>query len=454
MRFLRQFDLRPLEWLGLILVAALVFVWPIPGTIALRNVLVLMGIAVWLAIWIRSAGTKPPLSALKLPLLWYAALTAWLLVGAFLVSVDTQLSLLELKGQWLRSALAGFLGILLATWTVRPGFDADKARLCVLVIVVPLALQVLLTLADTLLHWLLQESQPSRASKLISGKLDISFNVNVLLAIVAADLLGRARKADALIPVPGIGLFVLIAAGIATTYFLHSRNGTVCLAALSMICLALYLRHGSSGRKARVPIMILAIFVAVATTFTIQADHRWLTFQESVSLGWKTEEHRAWLDSQVFPLPRLKDGKPVQHSAFMRTAWTKESFRVLAENPLGMGFMRGAMGRAFHEKYGHGLGGHADNGLIDFSLGAGLPGTFLGAGLLTSLLMLGWKVSSRLDSSIGMALFLVVLGYAMRTLVDSTTRDHFLEQFLFMSALFATLAAALLDHPRQVAAPA
>ena len=43
------------------------------------------------------------------------------------------------------------------------------------------------------------------------------------------------------------------------------------------------------------------------------------------------------------------------------------------------------------------------------------------------------------------------ISVALRTLLDSTTRDNYLEQFLFMATLFATLSAANRGEPRDTA---
>jgi hypothetical protein len=454
MRILRQIEIRPLEWLGLFLVAALVFVWPIRGTIALRNILLLTAIAIWLTTWIVSVGAKPRLDALKAPLLWYGALTAWLLAGAFLVSVDTQWSLLELKSQWLRSTLAGFLGFLVAGWAVRPRINPTRVALGVLLLVVPFALQILLTLADTVWLWVSQGYLPERIARLTGGKLGMSVNVNFLFALIAADVLVRAKKPGALLPLTPLPLLALGAAALACTYVIGARNGTLCLVVLVLAALCIHFAGRRCAPREVAGIVGIAIVLAGVSYASFKSDYRWQAFEESAALAWDTDANRAWLDQKAFPLPKLHNGKDVEVSTYLRIAWLKEGTMSLIDRPLGIGFGRDAMGRVFQEKYGQGVGGHADNGLIDFSLAAGLPGIVLGGGFLASLMLLGWRTYARQGAYIGLALLLTVITYAMRVLLDSITRDNYLEQFLFMSALFATLAAALLVQPRQVAAPA
>lgn len=437
--FLKRVELRPIEWLGLLFVAALVFVWPIRGTIALRNVLLVVALVTWITLWLRTRDSKPRLPGLKSPLLWYGVLTAWLLVGAFLVSVDTPWSLQELKSQWLRSAMAGVLGFLLAAWAIRPRFDSDRGRLCLLVLAFPIVLQILITLGDTVWLWVHQGYMPERIARLTGGKLGMSVNVNFLFALIVADVLVRLRGATPLLPASNGQLLLLGVAGLACTYVIGARNGTFCLALL--VVGAIWIHFGSSKRGHRELAWIAMIALAIAGIgyASFKSDYRWQTFEESAVLAWDTESNRAWLDRNAYPLPKLHDGRTVEVSSYLRIAWLKEGTKTLLEHPLGMGFGRNAMGRAFHEKHGLGLGGHGDNGLIDFSLAAGIPGLVLAVGLLASLMLLGWRHHKMSGSAFGLAMALVIATYAMRSLLDSTTRDNYLEQFLFTAALFATL---------------
>jgi hypothetical protein len=204
---------------------------------------------------------------------------------------------------------------------------------------------------------------------------------------------------------------------------------------------ALWIHFGSRKRGLRElgRIAMIALAIAGIGYAAFKSDYRWQTFEESAAIAWDTDQHRAWLNNKVYPLPKLHSGRDVEVSSYMRIAWLKEGTIALIERPLGVGFGRNAMGRAFHEKYGEGFNGHADNGLIDFSLAAGIPGLVLAAGFLASLMLLGWRHYRMSGSAFGLAMALVIATYAMRSLLDSTTRDNYLEQFLFMAALFATL---------------
>lgn len=440
-RFSKYIDARPAEWLGLAVVAVLVFVWPVRGTIALRQILLLAGVLIWLRIWFKSREAKPDLSSLIRPFFWYCVLTGWLLIGAFLISVDTQWSLRELKGQWLRAALTGLLGFLVAAWAVRPRLDWNKARLCVLLFVLPVLAQILFTLADTLWLWASTGYFPVQVARLTGGKLGVSVNINFLFAIVAADLLTRARCDQPLMPVSKRSVLILSALALACAYVIGARNGTFCLVALVVVALGIFLKEQKRSRHEVMWASGILILLAAVAFFNLRADHRWAAFEESAYLAWNTEHNRAWLDDKIFPLPKMQNGDTVDHSSYMRIAWIKEGAKVLIDRPLGVGFGRNAMGQAFNQKYGHGFGGHSDNGFIDFSIGTGVPGIILGGAFLASLMFLGWRTYGATGSSLGLALLFVVLSYLMRTMLDSTTRDNYLEQFMFMAAMFATLSA-------------
>jgi O-antigen ligase len=91
-------------------------------------------------------------------------------------------------------------------------------------------------------------------------------------------------------------------------------------------------------------------------------------------------------------------------------------------------------------KYGMGTG-HSHSSLIDFSLSGGIPGLLLWLLFFGSLIRLGWRAYFHNNDVVGMALIMLVVGTLLRMIVDSNLRDHGLEQFLFLAAVLASLAA-------------
>jgi hypothetical protein len=107
---LRDFTFRlVLEWLTLFCGVVLLLVWPIEGTIAARNIALVLGCLTSL-LWI--IFYRPELKLLTyLPQLCLLAVPLWLWVHYFLLPTDTVAQLYDLRGTWLRV----ILGVVMAT---------------------------------------------------------------------------------------------------------------------------------------------------------------------------------------------------------------------------------------------------------------------------------------------------------------------------------------------------
>ena len=98
-----------LEWLTLFCGVVLVLVWPIEGTIAARNIALILGCLTSL-LWI--IFYRPQLSLLAyLPQLCLLAVPLWLWAHYFLLPTDIVAQIYDLEGTWVRV----ILGVVLAT---------------------------------------------------------------------------------------------------------------------------------------------------------------------------------------------------------------------------------------------------------------------------------------------------------------------------------------------------
>ena len=77
-------------------------------------------------------------------------------------------------------------------------------------------------------------------------------------------------------------------------------------------------------------------------------------------------------------------------SAYMRIAWFKEALVFIGEHPLGIGYGRNAFGHGIKIKYGKRVG-HSHSGILDLTIGTGIPGALLWLGFLLSLVYLAFR---------------------------------------------------------------
>lgn len=417
----------------------LLFVWSIPGTIALRHALLLTGLVTVAACF--RPGQWQALHCARAPLLALAAFTAWLFVQAFLVSAEPAWVLQEISGQWLTALLALALGIGLGLLAQR---KHEGASWLLLAIVLVFSLQTLIALGQSFAHWLDTGELLQGFVPLTGGKLGMSFIVNILLAFLAVDLFGRASGRGRLLPVPISLPLLSLACALASLYLAGARNGLLGMVFLATSATYLYLydQRLRIGRWRSVGIGALAsLLIGAFTLASVNADARWQVFGETARIAWDIDTHTTWRETET-ELPKLASGERVDDSGYFRIAWLRAGSRMISENPLGVGYGRSAFGHALHLNSA-GQGGHADSGFIDLGVGGGVPALACWLAFIASLIWLGWRsfVSGR-ENLAGLLLILLSTGFTGRMLIDSVNRDHLLQIFMFLAGILLVLASA------------
>lgn len=427
-----------LLWLMLLLNIS----WPMSHSVALRNVLLALLLLVGGVLYRRQPQRQLVPAALNTAAKLYLLLSAWLLATVLLAD-DPLNSLSQYRGEWLMAFVALLVGLLLASMAAGrlPGIDRSNLLTC---IILALALPCLIQLLYATLFFAKYHSLPLSDVPLF-GRTSLSIVHNLLYGMLLADALARSSGRARLLPLPNSVLWLAFALSFFCTYLLNTRNGTfgVLLITLFAAVVAWYQHRQRihNGLLASLMLSLLLLLLGYAK-ITYEAEPRWAAFGESTRLALDTQHNKAWLDDRI-PLPLMSNHRPVDHSAYMRLAWFKEGAQAVLDNPLGVGFGRNAFGHALQRKYGEGRG-HSHSGLIDFALSGGIPGLLMWLALSGSLLRLGWRAYFQGNDVVGMALVMLVTGTLLRMIVDSNLRDHGLEQYLFLTAALAALAATSL----------
>lgn len=425
--------------IGLALMGALFVVWPIAGTITLRDLLLLLtlllfGGLAWL--W------RPtmPWHALRWSFGLYLVLTAWLLVQALFVSDETTWSLEEIRGQWLKALLTMTAGILVAL-VVR---DSVWRRRAVTVLVVMLLAHV--AIVDVVGIGILWKhgKMIMRHGGITSGADAANYLTNILLALLLAEIFIRLIRQKRFLPLPTALLAVLFLLALFSIHVEGVRNGIVeILVVLAVFAILFSIEHRQRVGK-KIFIVAAALLLTASAAFAYMShktDTRWRTFMETVPLALNTDTHRQWINLGRKDELTLSNGEPVDWSNYMRIARIKVGLELLLENPLGVGFGRNAFGHAVYKKYGEGSS-HSHSGFIDLAVGTGIPGALLWLGFLGSLVVLGWRRFRQTHDYCALALLLFVTGYSVRMVLDSIIRDHMLQMFLFLAAFLAVAATS------------
>ncbi|MEW5942644.1 MAG: O-antigen ligase family protein [Pseudomonadota bacterium] len=432
--------MRALSVLGLTLVGLLFFIWPIPHTIAARNLLMLASLALLGCLAYKAKLGWPALYAeLKMPARLGLAFIGWLLVCALVISSETSWSLGEIAGQWGKGLLALGIGVLGGGLAIQGKLFSRNSLL--LMVFTALFAHVLYLGASDVVGFLGNGVLARRVSGLTEGPDKANYLTNMALAILAAEVFFRVTFHRRLLPLNNFLLVAAIGLTGFSSYIEGMRNGMVAVLFLFASIGGLYWLENRQKMKTGLLVGSLAGLIAVVGIFgyaSFKADQRWQTLFQTIPVALDTAHNKAWLDFQKYPLPTLADGRPVEVSAYLRAAWFKEGVVALMEHPLGIGFGRNAFGHAIKEKYGEG-GGHSHSGLLDLAIGTGIPGMLLWLGFLLSLLYLAARRYFQHKNPYALILFFLVTGYSARMVVDSIIRDHMLEQFMFLVGMFGVL---------------
>ena len=378
--------MRYLEFAGLAIAGLLFFVWPIPHTISIRYASIFIALVIFGYLLFRKRPTIP--AGLLIPAAFYAAITAWMLLAAFFISGDTAQTLNEIRGQWLMGFVAGVIAVLIALTAINEGVITQRRAL--MIIFSTLIIHILYIDIVGIIGHLTTGSFPNEVAGFTEGRDKSSYLTNHLLMILGAEFFYRSFVRRRGISLNSVALAAVALLTLFSVYLEGARNGYTAALLSCLAILAFYLFTTRLGFK-RVAVVAALFVVLVAFGYnSFRTDPRWQTLKETIPLALDTETNMAWLNQEKYETPRLKSGEKVAWSNYERIAWFKEGIKLVAENPLGIGFNRQAFGRALKIKFGEKGGGHSHSGLIDFAVGAGIPGlamwcAFLGYLMATSI---------------------------------------------------------------------
>lgn len=412
----------------------LTIIWSVTGTIALRNALEVLLIAA--LPWLRVDGGQMR-QVLRQPASWLiGALTLWILFHNLWIAWDADRAWYESE-QWFKSALCFLLGAALACAPRKLEAPA-RWRFWILAVAGAWALHLVLNVA--LKDWSQQPVAALQASTRMGSRDMVSYLGTGLLALLLADAVARLAGGARLLPMSARWLWAAVLACILLTTATLTRNALPVMAAEAALAIAALIGTAATRRqriqRSLIATAILALLAGMLMT-SLALDQRWGRLKESLSIGWDIDRYDWWLNQVDNPRPLDSQGVPVDHSAYSRAAWLHAALRMIGEHPLGSGYDRNALRRtlARHYPLSEHAPGHAHAGLVDFTLGTGLPGGALALASLLAFTAAGWRRWQRTRDPAGLALSLFAVSYLLRAAVDGIVRDHMLEQALFVLGL-------------------
>ena len=429
---------KRLDNLVAVLLAALIFVWPIEHTIALRYViggLLLIATVGWSLSQSRELLSRLQSRPVSLACLFLGLLTLWFVAQGLWIAPEAHWVWQELKGQWIKDLVFWSLGLALGAGCLHA--DAAVGRKWLLALMIGLAGIVLWNVAACLWLWL-STGQIPLMHNVTGAKATDSYVNNMLLAFLVGDLLARDRD-QKFLPWHRYVSIALIASCVVNTAFLGARNGWIGLAMLAFSGVVVHYINGWQrvGKKALMFLPVLLVLLVAGGWMSWKTDPRWNSLKETLPVAWDIDTNKAWRNASKYAYPTLASGQIADASNYERPAWIHAGLRLVADRPLGAGFSRHAFGHEVARLYPDSEpspGMHSHSGMIDFAVGAGVPGVVLWLGFILTLIGFGGVAYFHYGAAAGLVLVFLTSGFFGRSLLDSSMRDHMLEQFLFVSA--------------------
>lgn len=419
----------PRVCISFMLFSLLLFIYPIKGTIALRNLLIL---TIFVCSWV---GTRAYfLPRLKWVGVLILMLLIWLLGQAWLISPYPEIAVTNLSGDLLRGILAALLACqLYSQLSLALGNSRRASKWLLTACVVVLSCHSFRVFFEQFIHLIRQGSFnysfPSR---------DVWSDVNnAALALLLADWVCRYLKKDSFFVWPSQFSLVLLLICLLDLFMLRTTIGTV--TALAIITISGFLLVGHMQHRGN----LVLIFTMLIAIVAINSDPRSHRFVDTLTLAWNIDQYEVgWLHGDRALWPHTESGEIVEESTFLRASWAHFALREVIAKPLGYGYSHRAFGYVVNKR----LGSNRDissshNGWLDFALAGGIPALLLLVISEVWLMLYGLRCFNSGSGFWGIALLLVVADYTVRCSIDGHLSGARMEWFFLLTGLLAVMTA-------------
>ena len=379
------------EWALVISSTVLLAIWPLPGTIALRHFMLLTGFLSAFQI-IRKSDIQ--LSSARCWPVWvFSSFFGWLLFHLIFLSSNYPEQLEEMAGLWIRAFLAAVmaLGLGLVMGKSESSEGGANSKFCMdwfnnLLIVgfggttIIYFIRYLYEIYQTKV-WLhfnfYMAPYAGKPPVVIFGAI---FFTLILIRLKRSLLRYLTWNSIAIL---AIGVFLVI----FSEYFSNTKNGMAILLAPLAIFLASFIFSYSWNFKKFIITLIISVIVSLAGGYVakkhVEANKAWSFLLEDIKIGIDIDNFHSWKNGDAYPFPKNSQGIVVNGSTYERSAWAVAALRLIKENPLGYGLIHHSFGALaikewpdFYPPIGR-FRGASHSGLLDFTLGVGIPGLLL-----------------------------------------------------------------------------
>ena len=425
----------------------LLAIWSIRDTIALRNVLLVLGALV--ALFLIKQYLKQPQKIASnsiwhyAPIILSACTLVWVGIHYLVFSQDSALQLKDLTSTWVRVLMASMIGA--ATGLVIKDNPQRSQYLW---------FGIFCSFAYLLVHYLEAYSQSGALfmpDYYFTSPFSNKINTVLMGGLFIAAICGASATALTSKYSPSypriIYIYWAIAVAIilfAYTTIIDTRNGLgvglILLSAwvLYVFCVMLgrQLLTRTLNWKRGLLILLPILFIFIFVQQHLNINRGWNNFFEDIAIGFQIDEVPNWQNIQKFGYPKTPSGEQVYPNNYERAAWAAAGVRTIQENPLGYGLLEHSLGKMIQKSYPEAVIRSSHSAWVDFGLAFGIPGLALVLGALISAIALAIRSHSPNKLLVvWMALSLLII-----FTIAEVSSNHTIEILFFCIALLNTMA--------------
>ena len=413
----------------LFFIGLLVLVWPMPHTIAIRNIDIgLLFIFTLFNYW-KYKNHSSFLEYQKINKILFLLLIIFLLWAIFvsLISPFRNYCLKELYGQFIPPIILIFISFFI----INSDFEKIKNQIFITIFITLMIFPMYHALYS--IHFFLTHHHfPFRSYGITVGLDEINFLMPYLLTFFAVEIIFRILKRKTILPFSNSLLGLLFLISIFSLYVQAKRNGIISILFLIIsVIFFVKLIHKQITKKFILLSLAGLIIGSALLYFDIKEDKRWDTLKATFKLVF-IQDNMAGLYGK---LPKLPNGQRADTSNYKRLFMIREGIRLILDNPIGYGYGREIFGKALSKKYHVNIHTHSHSGVIDWGIGLGIIGLIIWSAICFLILYVSFKNFVKYQNYFALLTFFLTTSFYFRMFLDSINKDHMLQQFVFFTSL-------------------
>jgi hypothetical protein len=430
-------------------VVGLLTIWVLPNTIALRHVLLGIGVITALPIIIKSHFFCNRTIFELAPILFILVLYVWVLIHLNFFSLNFELELAEVRALWVRAFLGSILAIGVSI-AMRMHRNLAKPFFIALFAISFINLMAYLFISYKSSAFIL----PANFVILfVFKKIEAAFFGVIAIAIACANISyffgGKLNRKPFLL---SLFWFMGIAIAIVSSLVANTKNGVATgLGLCFLLCLVIvwkviFKKVGSVVSAISILIFLSVLLFSGWKTHSHFATQGWDTVLKDIRLSAQVEKYSFWKKNNKTSAAVIIENHFVAPNTYERVSWAVMGIKLIKTYPLGYGSInRSFVGMLNHAEIEHFLESQTHSGWVDFGLAFGLPGLFLVLAIFLSTFLLGIRGSSQF-SLMGVWLVVALLPFG---LVAEISYKHNFEILIFFITFAATSVISFLDDDEE-----